>query len=128
MSKTAKKLIMCAGMVCLAAFLAGSVIILFFFSVPIPVFAAGILFGYAVTCFRVVSLERNLNRSADLTSNKARVYALLGFFFRYILTFGALALAVFMPFLDMWGAFIGVLSLQPAGYMVRLFIKDEDVI
>jgi hypothetical protein len=126
-SKTAKRLIQCAGLVSLAAFAAGTVLILLFFEINLAFFAFGVLWGYAVTCYRVFSLDRNLNNSVDLTAGKAKGYAILGFFFRYLLTFGALAAAVFVPFLDIWGAFIGVLSLQPAGYLVRLFIKDEDV-
>ena len=126
-SKTAKRLIQCAGFVSLAAFGVGIVLIMLFFEINILFFAFGILWGYSVTCYRVFSLDRNLNNSVDLADGKAKGYAVFGFFFRYILTFGALAAAVFVPFIDIWGAFIGVLSLQPAGYLVRLFLKDEDV-
>ena len=126
-TKTAKRLLQCAGLVCLAAFIIGCAVIFIWFEEPILYYAAGVAWGYVVTCARAVSLDRSLQKSTDMGGNKAKGYAFLQFFFRYILTFGALAAAVFVPFINMWGAFIGVLSLQPAAYLAGFLMKDKDL-
>ncbi|MCL2462278.1 MAG: ATP synthase subunit I [Defluviitaleaceae bacterium] len=118
-SGTAKQLIYGVIAVSATVLLAGLSVIFFIFRFDDPLaFASGLLLGAATASARVVLLEKSIARAAGKGAQAAIAGARLGFLARYALTAGVLAAAALIPGVSLFGTIAGVLSLQPAAYLI----------
>ena len=128
LSKTAK--IMCgvlAGLfaVSLAAGLAIGILLIPF--EPPRAYTIGLLTGTLLSAVKVILMEKSLNRAADMGEfGSARNYGFLQVSLRNLLTLGFFLLVFFFNHIfGLYGAIIGVLSLQPAAAVTGYILRKE---
>ena len=128
LSKTAKT--MCCVLCGLCAFflVAGITVSVLIYSFETPrAYAAGLLAGTLLSVVKVVLMEKMLNRAADIAEAKsARNYGALSVTFRNLLTVGVLLLVFFFrDVFGLFGAIIGILSLQLASYITGYILRKD---
>jgi len=120
MTDTVKKMLLCiAGLtvLALAAGLAAGV------DTPLK-YTLGLLLGAGMSAGKALLLERVLDKSLDMEKKAAENYTRLMFLGRYFLT--AILLVIAAVFLSLWGAVIGLVTLQISAYLVR-FLKPKEL-
>lgn len=85
-------------------------------------FAFGVILTTTLNAIKLVWMERSAERIANADAEHAGLYR--GYFggqflLRYILTFAILIAAAFIPFIDLIGAALGLLTLQLSLYVYR---------
>ena len=126
-SLTVRKMIMVMLVSALVMVICGT-IASFYFEVlrPVP-FAFGVLLTTGLNIIKTVWLERSIDRAMAIgddtaATNHIRIHALL----RFALTGLVLALAVFVPFIDLWGAVAGIFTYHPAKYALYFITKSDN--
>lgn len=95
------------------------------FERPLP-YALGLLLGCILSAVKVVLLEKALDRSVDMEGKTAQGYASLMAALRYMLTIGVFLLVFFFrDVFGLFGAIIGVLSLQISAYITGHIINKR---
>ena len=131
LSRTGKKLTLFVVLSALAIIVAGVVI---YRSIDALYFAFGVLLTSALNIGKIFLLERTVRRTLDLDDPDAgKNYIRLQYLLRYFLT-GAILLAAGLisvyvepPFINVWGAVIGIFTLQISVIIVRsLKIEDDE--
>ena len=130
LSKTAR--LLCALLVILGmGFLVlGIVITLWIYPFePAPAYAIGLTVGICHSMLKVVLMERSLNRAADMVElASARGYGAMHAIFRNFLTLALFVLVyLFRDILGMFGAIVGALALQPAGYIAGYLLRKNSI-
>ena len=128
LSKTAR--IMCSVLLGLCAFFiaAGWLVITWVYPFePAPAYAVGLISGTLLSAFRVVLMEKSLNRAVDMGEyDKAKSYGALQVLLRNLITLGFFVLVFFFrQVFGMFGAIIGVLSLQLSGYLTGFILRKD---
>lgn len=103
-----------------------SFIVGLFFVVNIMSWALGIAIGIAVCVFRVFSITRQLERTADMTPENAQNYARAKYMMRYLITFVVAAFVCYKGIANPVGVIVGLLLLQPAVYIYNFMGKKAD--
>jgi len=107
-------------------FIVGGVI--FFRSFSALPFAFGVISTSALNIVKVIMLERTVQKVVDLKEkNAGRNFARLQYLLRFLLTGLVLFAAAKTPFIDFWGAIIGIFTLQIAAISVK-FMKYDEII
>jgi hypothetical protein len=119
--------IMIAALCCIffALLTAGLLVIGFAypFEQPLP-FGVGLLTGSILSVYKVILLERSLERSVDMEQGIVRNYSTLQAILRYTLTIAVFLCAVFFPrVIGVFGVVLGALSLQFSAYIANALIK-----
>ena len=122
LSKTAKIMMLSVIPVCLVLMAAGLTAIFLFERVSElesgPQFALGVVLGGVCTAVKIALLEKSLNRAADAEqANQAKNVGRVAFLGRYLITIAVLVIAAFVPFLGIFGAAAGIMSLRFAAYI-----------
>ena len=128
LSKTAR--VLCAVLAVLGVFffLFGMAVILWIYPFEAAgSFGTGLILALLHSMLKVVLMERTLNRAADMGENSnAGSYGAAQTVLRSFLTLGLFLLVFFFPnVVGMYGAIIGVLSLQIAGYITGYLLRKE---
>lgn len=98
----------------------------FFRPNPVTLFF-GVVWGYICCVLRVVSLERSVNKAADMPPEQAIVYSRGRFMFRYILAGAFLISSALIPAVfDLIGTIIGLLSMAVGGYVTRFLHRNDN--
>ncbi len=116
-SDTAKKLIITMLILSVCAFAIGLAFISRL-NISALSYGLGIVVGYAFSVFKLILMERSLNRSVEMDKQNAQSYARLQYTMRYFLTLIVLVGAVFIKEISLLGTIIGVAIVQPAAYIV----------
>lgn len=106
---------------------AGHLVIKLFygFEQPLP-YTLGLLLGGLLSVSKVILLEKSLEHSLDMEGKKAQGYAGLQATLRYLLTIGVFLLVFLFPHVfGLFGAIIGVLSLQGAAYLTNFVLNKR---
>lgn len=82
-------------------------------------FALGAALGVAASALKVVMLDRAIKKAVKMEATAAGNYIGIQNFLRLLLTGLALVLSAVLPFINIWGAAAGVISLQVALYFVK---------
>ena len=115
-SAAARKMIIAIGISSLIIIIIGAV----FYSEQILPFTLGVILMAGLNVFKVLSLERAVNKAVDMTKEKsAGNYIRVQFLLRYILTAAVLVIAAFVPFIDILGAAAGVFTYQIAVFCLK---------
>lgn len=129
-SKTAATMCAAIGGLFLLFLAAGLLVtmLLYPFERPLP-YALGLLLGCLLSAAKVILLEKSIGRSVDMEGKTARGYASLMAALRYLLTIAVLLLVFFFrDVFGLFGAIIGLLSLQAAAYITGHIVKNRSVV
>lgn len=128
LSYTAKTMCGVIGIIFGGFLLVGLIVSIFIYRFESPLaYSVGLFLGSALSLVKVILLEKALNSSVELESQKAKNYSSLQAILRYALTIIVLLLVVFFPkVFGLFGAIIGVLSLQLAAYITTAVLKNKD--
>ena len=127
MTKTASVMCKTIAILFLILLIIGLAVILLLcpFELPLP-YGAGLFLGCALSVLKVILLEKTLNKSADMESKHAQVYASLQVLARYTLTAAVLLGAVFFPkIIGVFGVIFGILTLQISAYITSHIINRK---
>lgn len=120
LSATAKKMVL-AICVSLALIIAAGAV--YYRSPEALPFALGALLGGGLNVAKLVMLERCVDRAISMEKERAGNYIRIQHLIRLLLTGAVLIIAVFVPFLSLWGCAAGVLTMQVAAFAAK-FAKD----
>ena len=124
LSLAAKKMIMVIGASALLIMIGGAI---YYRSLEALAFALGALLTSGFNVVKVCMLERNVQKILDMTDageskNFIRGQSLI----RYVLTGAVLVVAAITPFINLWGAIIGVFTMQISAFALRFLKIDDD--
>jgi len=88
-------------------------------------FALGAALGVAVNAAKIVMLDRAVDKAIGFSAEKSGNYIRLNYLIRFALTGAVLYIAVVAPFINMWGAAAGVVSMQAAVIAARFDKGDK---
>ena len=87
-------------------------------------FALGALLGVALNVAKILMLDRVVKNAVRMDEARAGGYIRLQHFLRLMLTGLVFVLAALVPFISLWGAAAGVLTLQVALFFAKRFPND----
>ncbi len=118
LSQTANKLILCV--LALATFICG-VSIVFYNNID---FCGGVAFSAFFVILKLIITEKSIQHSVELDPKSAEGYMKAQYAVRYFLTGAVLIAAALVDSINLYGAIVGVLLAQPAGYIV-MFLEGR---
>jgi len=127
MSKTSILMVASAAVICAALLILGLAVIFFAypFERPLP-FAAGLGMGFLHTVFKIVTLEKSIQKTVDLEKDRAVAMARLLTFARMGITVAVFVLVILFPrVFGLFGAIAGVVSLQLSAYATNILIRKD---
>jgi len=90
-------------------------------------FALGVFLVSALNVLKVYMLERTVQKTLDMDDvNTGKNYVRIQYLLRYFLTGLILVVAALTPFINIWGAIIGIFTLQISVMIVRAMKFEED--
>lgn len=126
-SPTAKRMAVAVG-IFFAVFLAIGLAVIrwvYPFEGALP-YALGLALGCALSVTKILLIERALNQCADMEGKQATSYAQFQYVLRLGLTLAVLAAVVVLrDVFGLFGAILGILSLQISAYAAKLFLKKD---
>jgi hypothetical protein len=91
-------------------------------------FVFGVIAASALNVVKIWMLARAVKKAVGMDENKIRIYMQIQMLIRYLLTAALLAAAVLVPFISLYGAAAGVLTMQAAAFAARKAnIKANDM-
>ena len=88
-------------------------------------YALGVLLTSALNVLKVVLIEKQSQRVMGMDDPKTgKHYITFQYFIRYILTGLVLVAAALVPFIGLWGAIIGILTMQIAAFSIKFMKLD----
>lgn len=128
MSKPAEKMIIVIIVLAVALTAVGVVLCLtldYFSSDDALPYALGLLLTSALNVLKVFIIEKQSQRIMKMENPKTgKHYVTFQYFIRYILTGLVLVAAALIPFIGLWGAIIGVLTMQIAAFSIKFMRLD----
>ena len=122
-SLAAKKMCLVVVISALAIMIGGAI---FYRTLEALNFALGVFLSTALTILKIYLLDRNVSRILDMDDAKAgRNYFQAQYIVRYLLTGAVLVAAALIPFINIYGAVLGVLTMQIAVFAVKMMKIDE---
>ena len=121
MSDIAKRMMLVVGALWLALVAASAA---YYRSMDCLPFALGSLLGVALNVLKIVMLDRAVRRAVQMEEASAGGYVRMQHFLRFLLTGVVFLAAALVPFLSLWGAAAGVLTLQVALFFAKRFPND----
>lgn len=115
-----KKFILLTVLCSAAILLIGS-----FFVSDVLGFIVGVVMGCVISVLKIILLARTLDNAINMQKGDISNYMRLQYILRYSLTSIGLVVAALIPFIDLFGAIGGVLSMYLAAYMMKIFFKDD---
>lgn len=95
---------------------------------PFPiVWAKGVLFGTVFTMIKWILMKNTIMKAVDMPEVKARNYTILHYGLRYFLTVAVLAVSALEPSISLIGAFVGLLAMKIATYVLLLLGKMDQI-
>ncbi|MGN1318388.1 MAG: ATP synthase subunit I [Lachnospirales bacterium] len=85
----------------------------------------GIVLGTAISVFKVIMLEKTLNKAVDMSPEDAKNYTRTRYTYRLVLSILAVVVCIKIPFINVIGVIVGLLLVQPAVYIVNFFSKKN---
>ncbi len=117
-SQTANKLILCV--IALSALICG-ISIVFFNNLN---FCGGVVFSTFFVIIKLIITEKSIQHSIELDPKSADNYMKAQYAVRYFLTGAILIVAALYEPINLYGAIVGVVLAQPAGYIV-MFLEGR---
>jgi len=90
-------------------------------------FALGVLLSSALNVLKVYLLERTVSKTLDMTDPvMGKNYIRFQYLLRFFLAAAVLVAAALIPFISLWGAIIGIFTLQISVMIVRSMKLSEE--
>lgn len=89
-------------------------------------YAKGIAFGSTAAILKMILIEKSTKKMLDMDKSGGAFFYALSFFLRLFMTGAVLVTSALADKINLWGAIIGLLVLQPSAYIVH--IRDSKVI
>ena len=116
MSDIAKRMLTVIGAM-LLLLIAGSAV--YYRSLDFLPFALGAMLGVAVNVLKVIMLDRTVGKAVQMQKETVSGFIRFQHFMRFLLTGAVFAVAALAPFISIWGAAAGILTLQLALYFAK---------
>ena len=113
LSKIAKKMIFTVSILLLVIFAASFA---YFRSLSFFPFALGALSGVSLNVFKIIMLDRVVDKAIQMEEKKAGNYIMIQYLLRFVLTGLVLVASHFIPFIELWGTAVGVLTMPIAAF------------
>jgi len=137
MSKTAQIMMTAVVSVCFVLLILGLLVINFIYQFEKSLlYAAGIMIGCVHSLIKVVLLEKSISRTLDIgetggnsehDAKRASNIAYLHYVGRFVLTGAVFVLVIIFPgIFGLFGAIIGVLSLQAAAIVTNAVLQKQE--
>jgi len=126
MSKMAKKMItvICASVAVFILIAAG--VYGFLGRAGFFPFALGLLLGGGLNVLKVVLLDRSIAKAEAIGEHAVARQFQVQYLLRFFLTAAAFLIAVFVPFIDLWGVGAAIITMPIAAYSMRIFAKNDE--
>jgi len=121
LSDIAKRMLLVVGALWLLLVAASAI---YYRSMDFLPFALGALLGVALNVVKILMLDRAVKNAVRMDEVRAGGYIRLQHFLRLMLTGLVFVLAALVPFISLWGAAAGVLTLQVALFFAKRFPND----
>ncbi|NLV86097.1 MAG: hypothetical protein GX025_02590 [Clostridiales bacterium] len=122
-TQLAKKMILIICVLMLI-FMAASAI--YYRSLACLPFIYGCLLGGALSSYKVILLDKTVDKALGLEQSTADNYVKLQHLLRFFLSAAVLVAAALVPAISLWGAVAGVFSFQLSLYVLRLTEKFSE--
>ncbi|MCL2567823.1 MAG: ATP synthase subunit I [Oscillospiraceae bacterium] len=122
LSGTAKNMILVVCILVVVFIIASAIFYRSFAFLP---FAVGAAMGGALNVLKIFLLNRAVERAASGDPTVTSSGFLGAYFLRFLLTAAVLFLAVIVPFISLWGAVAGVLTLPLSAYSMHFFPHQD---
>jgi len=93
--------------------------VIFYRSLEFLPFALGAVLGVALNIVKIFILDRTTVKVLNMENKRAGSYIRIQHFLRFVLTGLVLLMAALLPFINVWGAAIGVCTLQVAVFFTK---------
>ena len=121
LSKDAKRMIALIAGQALVIIICGAI---YYRSSELLPFAWGVLLACALNCVKVCLIERTVKKAVEMQSG-AGAYGGGQYLLRFVLTAVVLVVAARSPYISLWGAAAGILTLHIAAHGLRFFIARD---
>jgi len=91
----------------------------YFRSLEFLPFSLGALLGAATNVSKIIMLERAVDKAVGMETKRAENYLRIQYLLRYVITGVVLAASILVPFLNIWGAALGILTMPVAALFAR---------
>jgi len=126
MSKMAKKMIaVICGSVAVFIAIAAGVYGVMGLAGFLP-FALGLLLGGGLNVLKVALLDRSIAKAETAGEHAVVRQFQIQYLIRFFLTALAFLIAVFVPFIDLWGVGAAILTMPIAAYSMKIFAKNDE--
>jgi hypothetical protein len=113
-SVTAQKMITIIGMMFILFIIIG-----FLLSISIFPFTIGLILGSSLSIYKVISIERNLEKSFSMDNLSATNYIRIRYLLRYLLTAVFIILSILIPWINFIGVMLGTSFFTISGYLTQ---------
>lgn len=121
LSDLAKRMIFTISIIGLVCIL---ISIIYYRSLDSLPFMLGVLLGSVVSIFKVLLLERTVDKALEMEQNHVKGYVRLQHMFRQLLSGIVLFMGALVPQISLWGVVAGTLSFQLAVYNIKFMSKS----
>lgn len=126
-SRTAKYMLFGLLSLFIAFLVIGEVVINYLIAFePARNYAIGLSSGILISVVKVLLLDWSVNKAVDADDTKAKSFSKVHIIARYVLTIGyAVVVIVLNKWIGVWGAVIGLISMQIAAYYASYKLKKD---
>jgi len=126
-SVTVRKMIMVMLVAGMVMAIGGAVLSVFYPVINPFTFSAGVLLTTVLNIVKVVWLERAVEKAVGMEDQTAAGnFIRLQYLLRMLLTGLTLFAAVVIPFVELWGAVVGLFTFHAAKYSLGFIIKEDN--
>ena len=122
LSDLAKKLIISVLVITFICILIAAI---YYRSLAVLPFLYGGILGCLASIFKIILLERAVNKAVEMQTNRAGAYIGLQNFLRFAITAIALLAGALVPQISLWGVLAGIMAYQIAVYALRFTSKSD---
>ena len=124
LSELSKRIILA---VCILFAIIVLVSVIYYRSFEFLAFALGAFLTCGLNIVKIIMLERTVDKAVEMEIAQAKNYITAQYLLRLAITAVVLVAAALAPFINIWGAVIGIITYQPAVYSVKqFFCRGED--
>jgi hypothetical protein len=89
-------------------------------------FALGVVISSGLNVLKMILIERATRKTLDTADEKAgKNYVRFQFIIRYVLSIVVLLAAALIPFINIWGAILGLFTLHIGAFSMKIFKLDK---
>ena len=88
-------------------------------------FCIGVAFSASWNVLKTLWLKKTVEVAVHMETEAASAYIRGQYFLRFFVTGVIIALAHFIPFIDLWGAICGILTMPVAAHSLQFFIRHD---